>query len=111
MDWGMTGMDGKVVAGSDDIDDSLDIGEIDFGVDALCVEIEREVDEVDVACTLAVPKQASLDTVGASQLAKLSSSDTSAYMRITISIQTNTMSVEHTAVIMRVQTDEDLFPF
>ena len=45
----------------------IDIGKIEPRCNALGVKVERERDEVDVACTLAVAEQATLDPFGAGQ--------------------------------------------
>ena len=60
-DVGMARMDRQLVAVLDRPDDLVDVGEIEPGIDALRVEVERERHEVDVAGALAVAEKAALD--------------------------------------------------
>src|SRR5690606_33738567 len=47
--------------------DLVDVGEVDFRIDALCMQIQPQCDQVDVARALAVAEQASLDALRAGQ--------------------------------------------
>ena len=58
-------MHGNLVAVLDRGADLVDVREVEFGRDALRVEVERHVDEVEVAGALAVAEQAAFDAVGA----------------------------------------------
>ena len=49
----------------------VDVREIEVRHYSLCIEVERQRDEVDVAGTLAVAEQAALDAVGAGHQAQL----------------------------------------
>ena len=69
-------MNRQVIALGDNVDNTLNVVEIDVWVDALCVVVQGEIDEVDVACTLPVSKEATFNAVCSSKNAKLSSGDT-----------------------------------
>lgn len=64
-------MDGEVVALRHDFDDSVEIGEVNFGVDTLSIEVQGQVHQVDVACALPVTEQTPLDAIGTSELSEL----------------------------------------
>ena len=55
----------QLVAVLDAAADLVDVGEVEAGRHALRVQVERDVDEVDVAGALAVAEQAAFDAVGA----------------------------------------------
>ena len=60
-------MDGNSVAVLHRSTDLVDVGEVDFRIDALCMQIQPQCDQVDVARPLAVAEQASLDALRAGQ--------------------------------------------
>ncbi len=66
-DIGMARMDVDAVAVLHDPTDVVDVGEVDHGIDALRVEVQRQRRDVDVAGALAVPEDAALDALGAGQ--------------------------------------------
>jgi hypothetical protein len=71
-----------------DIADGVDVAEIEPGVDAVRVEVQRDRDDVEVAGALAVAEERALDAVGAGEQAELGGGDAGA------------------AVVVRVQRDE-----
>ncbi len=60
-----------LVALLDDFAHAVDVGEVQLRVEALGVHVQGHGDQVDVAGTLAVAKQAAFDTVGAGHQAQL----------------------------------------
>jgi hypothetical protein len=55
--------------------DLVDVADVEFGVDPLGEQVERQGDDVDVAGALAVAEQRALDPVGAGQDAQLGRRD------------------------------------
>lgn len=53
----------EVIALGDNVDNVLYVAEVDVWVDALGVIVQREIDEVDIPCTLPISKEAALYTV------------------------------------------------
>ena len=74
----MPRVDGKIVARSHDVNDGLNVAEVDLGMNTLGIQVESEVDEVDIACSLSVSEQAAFHTIGTRKNTELSSSDASA---------------------------------
>ncbi|SIJ27713.1 Uncharacterised protein [Mycobacteroides abscessus subsp. abscessus] len=72
---GVTFVDADLVAFGDRVDDLVDVGEVEFGIDALRVEVERDGDEVEVAGPLPVAEQAAFDPISARHDAELGRSD------------------------------------
>lgn len=77
-------MDREIVTLRDNVDDMLKIAEVEIRVDALGVEIQGEVDEIDVAGTLAVSEQTALDSVATSKKGKFGGSNSSTYSRASV---------------------------
>ena len=71
-------MDREVVACGYNVDDRLDVAEVNFRVDALCVQVQRKVDKVDIAGSLSVAKQTTFDSISTSEDTELRGGDTSA---------------------------------
>ncbi len=71
-------MDRQLVAVLGDASSVVDVAEVEAGVDALAVQVERQRDDVDVAGPLAVAEERALDPVGAGHHAELGSGDTGA---------------------------------
>jgi hypothetical protein len=69
----VTRVDGDVVALRHDVDDSIEVGEVDFGMDALSIEVQSQVHQVDVASTFPVAEQTAFNTVGTGELRELGS--------------------------------------
>ena len=69
--------------------DSVDVREVEVGIDALRIQIERERDEIDVAGAFAIAEEAAFNAVGAGHQPKFGSSNC------------------RTAVVVRVQADDD----
>lgn len=67
-----TRMDGDLGTVFDSVNNRGDVGEVDIGVDALGVEVERKSDEVDIAGAFAVAEEAAFDAVSAGHLGELS---------------------------------------
>lgn len=67
----MPRVDGKIVTVYDSVDCRWHIAEVEFRVYPLCVQIEGESNDVDVACTLAIAEQAPFYSVSTSKDAKL----------------------------------------
>ena len=86
-------MDWKIITLCDDIDNALDIAEIQVRVDALSIEVESKVDNVNVSRPFAVAKQATFYSISACKNGKLGSCDTGP------------------PIVMRVQTDNYFFTF
>lgn len=86
-------MNREIIALRDDVDNTLDIAKVQVRLDALSVEIERKVDNVNVSRPLAVAKQATLYSIGACKNGKLGSCDTGS------------------PIVMGVQTDNYFFAF
>lgn len=72
--WGAW-MNRDLVGLLDNVDDSIDVGKVDFGVNTLGVEVQRQSDEVDVPGSFAISEKGAFDAVCAGHLSKLSSSD------------------------------------
>lgn len=70
-------MDGDVVALRHDFDNSIEVGEVDFGMDALGVEVQSQVYQVNVARALPVAEQTALNSVSTSELRELCSRNSS----------------------------------
>ncbi len=64
-DIGMARMNGQLVARFGAARGFVDVGEIQGGIDALRVEIERQRHDIDVARALAIAEQGTLDPLGA----------------------------------------------
>ena len=79
---------GDVVALCDGVDDMIEVRKVEFGRDALGIQVEREGDNVDVPSALAVAKEAALDAVRAGHEAEFGRGDTRA------------------AVVVRVERDD-----
>lgn len=77
-------MDREIIALCDDVDDMLKIAEVEIRVDALGVEVQGEVDEIDVAGTFAVSEQTALDSVATSKESKFGGSNSSTYWRASV---------------------------
>ena len=86
---GVARVDGQLVAMLHGAGHGIYVGKVQSGVHALGVKVERQGDDVHVAGTLAVAKQAAFYTVGASHQAQLGGG----YCRAT--------------VVMWVQADDD----
>jgi len=56
-------MYGKLVALGNNIDDSLDIAEIDVRADALRVQVESDLDQIDIACPFAISEKTAFDSL------------------------------------------------
>ena len=83
-------MDRQLVAFLDDPLRFVELREVELRVDALCQQIERDRDEVDVARPLAVAEERPLDAVGTRHQAELGGRDGRA------------------AVVVRVDAEEDV---
>lgn len=77
-------MDREIVALRDDVDDMLEVTKVEIRVDALCIEVESEIDEVDIAGTFAVSEQTALDSVTTSEKSKFGGSDSSTCPRASV---------------------------
>ena len=64
-------MDGDVVALGHDVSDGIEVGEVYFGVNALGVEVQSQVHQVDIAGTLPVAEQTAFNTISTSELCEL----------------------------------------
>jgi hypothetical protein len=71
------GVNGKVIALSDNINNILNVAEFDVGVDPLRIIVQGEIDEVDVPCAFPVSKEAAFYAVCSSKNTKLSSGNAS----------------------------------
>ena len=60
----MARRDGEAVAVLGDAPQGVDVGDVELGVDAVGEQVHRQVDDVDVAGSLAVAEQRALDPVG-----------------------------------------------
>ncbi len=67
----MAGVHRQAVAVLGGAAQAVDVGDVEFGVDAVHEQVHRQVDDVDVAGALAVAEQRALDTVGAGHHAEL----------------------------------------
>ena len=88
-DVGVAHVDRQPVRVLGDVAGLVDVADVELGVDALGEEVEREVDDVDVAGALPVAEERPLDAVGAGEDAELGRGDAGA------------------AVVVRVQRDDD----
>jgi hypothetical protein len=79
-------VNGEIVALGDNFNDGLDVAEVDFWVDTLCIEVESEVDEVDVSGAFAVTEEAALDTVGTAEDPEFRRGNTGAYSNNSYSV-------------------------
>lgn len=80
----MAWVDREIVTLGDDVDDMLKVAEVEIRVDALGVEVQGEVDEIDVAGTFAVSEQTALDSVATSKESKFGGSNSSTYSRVSV---------------------------
>lgn len=83
---------GQVIALGHNVNDLVQVGKVELGRDTLCVHVQGHRDEVDVARSLAVAKQATLDAICACHEAELRCSNASA------------------SVIVRVKRDDNVLP-
>ena len=60
----MAGVDRQAVAVLGDPSQGVDVGDVELRVDAVGEQVHRQVDDVDVARSLAVAEQRALDTIG-----------------------------------------------
>jgi len=56
-------MDGEVIALYHCIDDALEIAEVQAGVDALRIEIQGKIDEVNVSCPFTISEEAAFNAI------------------------------------------------
>ncbi|MNF31098.1 hypothetical protein D3C84_118510 [compost metagenome] len=77
-DIGMARVHRQLVAFLDHLAHGVDVGEVQFGVQALGVHVQRQGHQVDVAGALAVAEQAALDAVGPGHQAQLGGGDAGA---------------------------------
>ncbi len=82
-------MHGQAVAVLGGAAQAVDVGDVEFGVDAVHEQVHRQVDHVDVAGALTVAEQRALDPVGARHHPELGGGDGAA------------------AVVVRVQRHDD----
>lgn len=75
-------MDRNVVALRHDFDDSIDVGEVNFRVDALGVKVQGKIDQVNIACTLSVSEQTTLDAISTGKLCELGSRNSSPWEKV-----------------------------
>ena len=75
----------------------LDVGEIEFGVDALGEHVECDGHHVDIAGALTVAEERALDPVGASHHAELGSGDTGAAIVVRVQRENDRVAVLHVA--------------
>src|SRR5699024_1248726 len=94
---GVTFVDADLVAFGHGVDDVVDIGEVEFGVDALRVEVERDRDQVEVAGALSVAEQAPFDPVGAGHHAQLRGRDSGAPVIVRVQGYGHLVAVGHIA--------------
>ena len=72
---GMALRNGKLVAMFRRLDKLVDVGEGQLRIDALGEQVQTKRDDVDIAGTLAIAEQRSLDPVGAGHQAELGRGD------------------------------------
>ncbi|CAM2190320.1 hypothetical protein BC2230_70408 [Burkholderia cepacia] len=94
----MARMHRNLVAAFDDAAHRVDVGEIEARIDALRVEVQRERDEIDVAGTLAVAEQATLDAVGAREQRKFGRRDRRAAVVVRMHGQHDAVAIREVAV-------------
>ena len=87
----------QLVAMLHDTDDRIDIGEIEPGIDALGIQVERECYEVHVAGTLAVAEQATLDAIGAGHDGKFGCRHRTPSVVMRMHRQHNAVAIGHVA--------------
>lgn len=80
----MAWVDREIITLRDDVDDMLKIAEVEIRVDALGVEVQGEVDEIDVAGTFTVSEQTAFDSVATSKKSKFSRSNSSTCSRASV---------------------------
>jgi hypothetical protein len=64
----VAGMDGQVIALSDNVDNTLNVAEFDVRVDTLRVVVQSEIDEVDVPCALPLSKKAAFYAISSARI-------------------------------------------
>jgi hypothetical protein len=64
-------MDGDFIALFHNVDDACQIGEVNPGIDSLGVEVQRQGDEVDIPCSLAVSKETAFNSICPCHLSEL----------------------------------------
>ena len=84
----VTRVHGQTIAILGSATQRINVGDVEFGINAIDKQVECQVNDVNVASALAIAEQCSFNTIGAGHHAKLGSSDTTA------------------AIVMRMQTDD-----
>jgi len=74
----MAGMHRQPVAILDRLDDRIDVGDGQLGINALAVEIQRQRHDIDIARAFAIAEQRALDPLGAGQDGELGRGDSRA---------------------------------
>ena len=72
---------------------SIDIGNVEFGVDPIHKQVHGQVHNVDVASALTIAKQSSFNTVGAGHHAELGSSNSTTTVVVWVQRQHNAGTV------------------
>ena len=102
-------MDGQIGAARDHVDGCLQIVEVQPGVDALRVQVERQSDEVNVPGALSVAKKRPFDAICSceqAQFARGHSCTCKYWLSGTCGFVYKTML---TSIVMSMQTHNDVF--
>jgi len=105
----MPRMDREIITSGDSVDHTLEIVEIEVRLDSLGIQVEGEINEVNVARSFSVSEETTLNAITACKDTKLGRSNASTYDGL---LKANYYCKWiHTSVIMRMQANNDLFPF
>src|ERR1700726_3338201 len=90
-------MDGKAVAVLGGAAQRVDVGDVEFRIDALAEQVYRQCHDVDVAGAFAVSEQAPLYSVGPGEHAELGGGDRATAVVVRVQRQHHAVAVAHGA--------------
>ena len=71
----------------------VDVADVELGIDALAEQVHRQVDDVDVARTLAIAEQRALDAIGARHHAELRGGDAAPAVVVWVQAEADLLAV------------------
>lgn len=86
-------MDRQLIAVLDAFTDGVNIGEIESGIHALAVHVERKIYDVDVSSPLPISEEATLDSIGACHDGELRGSSSGATIIVRMNGKNHFLSV------------------
>ena len=91
-------VDGQPVAVHRHPSQRVDVADVELGVDTLAEQVHRQVHDVDVARTLPIAEQRSLDAIGARHHAELGRGDTAPAVVVRMEAEADAVTVLDVAV-------------